>query len=116
MLCPDYKYGAMENVGCITYNDGRLGAKELSIPVLTWYVSIIQHELCHMWFGNLVTMQWWNDLWLNEAFATCIAYYALSVGGGGEEAKAYVSEAWLHMSGYKRWGLSEDLLPSHHRI
>ena len=86
------------------------------MPLMTWFVTVIQHELCHMWFGNLVTMQWWNDLWLNEAFATCLAYYALSVGGGGEEAKAYVSEAWLHMCSYKRWGLSEDLLPSHHKI
>ena len=41
MLCPDYKYGAMENVGCITYNDGRLGAKDLSVPLMTWYVTVI---------------------------------------------------------------------------
>ena len=81
-MCPDYLYGAMENVGCITYNDARLCAsKDLTIPELTWNCAVIQHELCHMWFGNLVTMKWWNDLWLNEAFATSLAYKAESMGG-----------------------------------
>ena len=82
VMCPDYMYGAMENVGCITYNDALLcGEKEVSLPSLTWQVSVVQHELCHMWFGNLVTMKWWNDLWLNEAFATSLAYKAESCGG-----------------------------------
>jgi aminopeptidase N len=48
---------------------------------LTFLVVIIQHELCHMWFGNLVTMTWWDDLWLNEAFATALSYKACSMGG-----------------------------------
>jgi aminopeptidase N len=56
-MCPDYKYGAMENVGCITYSDSRICAsKNMSTVDLTWTVVVIQHELCHMWFGNLVTM------------------------------------------------------------
>lgn len=114
-MCPDYKYGAMENVGCITYSDNRFfHSKELSIPDLTWVVVVIQHELCHMWFGNLVTMQWWDDLWLNEAFATSLSYMACSMGG--PHVDDYVNESWLHMSGYKRWGLSEDLMPSNHKI
>ena len=57
VMCPDYKYGAMENVGCITYSDSRICAsKNMSTVDLTWTVVVIQHELCHMWFGNLVTM------------------------------------------------------------
>jgi len=115
VMCPDYKYGAMENVGCITYSDNRFfHSKELSIPDLTWVVVVIQHELCHMWFGNLVTMEWWEDLWLNEAFATSLSYMACSLGGPFVDD--YVNESWLHMSAYKRWGLSEDLMPSNHNI
>jgi len=115
VMSPDYKYGAMENVGCITYSDEIMcSEKHMSVPKLTFFTVVIQHELCHMWFGNLVTMKWWNDLWLNEAFATSLSYKACSEGGPFVEP--YKDEAWLHMSGYKRWGLAEDLMPSNHKI
>jgi aminopeptidase N len=63
-----------------------------------------------MWFGNLVTMDWWDDLWLNEAFATCLSYKACSMGGPWVDNMK--GEAWIHMAGYKRYGLNDDLLPT----
>lgn len=59
-------------------------------------------------------MQWWNDLWLNESFATALSYYACSFGG--EFVDEFKDESWLHFANYKRWGLVEDLLPSNHNI
>ena len=52
---------------------------------MTFFCVVIQHELCHMWFGNLVTMNWWNDLWLNEAFATALSYKACAEGATAED-------------------------------
>ena len=115
VMCPDYKYGAMENVACITYSDSIMcSSQHMSIPQLTFFCVVIQHELAHMWFGNLVTMQWWNDLWLNESFATALSYYACAQGGPFVEE--FKQESWLHFANYKRWGLSDDLSATNHNI
>lgn len=69
---PDFAFGAMENLGCVTFREVLLlvDPDEASQPELQVVADVINHELAHMWFGDLVTMQWWEGIWLNEAFAT----------------------------------------------
>ena len=69
---PDFAAGAMENLGCITYRETALLVDPLasSQPELERVAQVVHHELAHMWFGDLVTMEWWEGIWLNEAFAT----------------------------------------------
>lgn len=69
---PDFAFGAMENLGCVTFREVLvlLDPDELTQPELEHAALVIAHELAHMWFGDLVTMQWWDGIWLNEAFAT----------------------------------------------
>lgn len=76
---PDFSSGAMENWGLITYREIALLAdpKTSSIDSKHYVAEVIAHELSHQWFGNLVTMEWWNNLWLNESFATLMAYVAV---------------------------------------
>ncbi|HEY6477211.1 MAG TPA: M1 family metallopeptidase, partial [Polyangia bacterium] len=73
---PDFEAGAMENAGAVTFREVALLADPATAPLAVQkrVAEVITHELAHQWFGNLVTMAWWDDLWLNEAFATWMAY------------------------------------------
>jgi aminopeptidase N len=79
VFLPEYNNGAMENVGMVSMNEAML--KKGQSPTedeMTRYQVTNLHELAHHWFGNLVTMKWWDDLWLNESFATIISEIAVS--------------------------------------
>jgi alanyl aminopeptidase len=77
---PNFSAGAMENVGLVTYRERLLLLDETRAPVWDklWSQVVIAHELAHMWYGNLVTMPWWDDLWLNEAFATWMSWKVIA--------------------------------------
>lgn len=76
---PDFANGAMENWGCITFREQALlvDPKNTSLSLKQHVANVIAHELTHQWFGNLVTMRWWTDLWLNESFATWMSWLAM---------------------------------------
>ncbi len=76
---PDFASGAMENWGCITFREQALlvDPKNTSLNLKQYVANVVAHELTHQWFGNLVTMRWWTDLWLNESFASWMSYLAV---------------------------------------
>jgi len=94
VFVPELNYGGMENVACVTLAERLLHRdEEITINKKMDTYIVVLHELAHQWFGNLVTMKWWNDLWLNESFATYMSYMALSdFKGTGDDFYSY---AWL---------------------
>ena len=107
----EYNWGAMENVGCVTFHEDVLIFR--SKVTERNYVSratTIHHEMAHMWFGDLVTMKWWDDLWLNESFAEWASYQSVS------ESTKY-TEAWTEFNSLrKNWAYRVDQLSTTHPI
>ena len=105
VFVPEHAYGAMENVGCVTYNEAYLFKGQTYTLARRLRFSITNlHELGHMWFGNLVTMEWWTDLWLNESFATYMSYLAMA----SSPDLQYFEKVWGTFLGDKFWGIQTD--------
>jgi len=109
IFVPEYNAGAMENAGCVTFRDAYVFRTRPTEAQMEARANTILHELAHMWFGDLVTMKWWNDLWLNESFAEFMSHLALA------EATKY-TEGWTGFMVRKDWGLKQDQLPTTHPI
>ena len=110
LYVPEYNMGAMENAGAVTLRDEYLPRSRQDAAFYEFRCSVILHEMAHMWFGNLVTMRWWDDLWLNESFAEWACYHA------AVEATEF-DESWTGFTNArKNWALRQDQLPSTHPI
>jgi aminopeptidase N len=110
VFVPEYNSGAMENVGCVTYNEAHLFRDPPTNNQRLNRAETFLHELAHMWFGNLVTMRWWNDLWLNESFATYVSYVTMV------EATRFTNAWKVFAADIKRWAYQQDQLPTTHPI
>ncbi|WP_435768860.1 aminopeptidase N [Nocardioides sp. SYSU DS0651] len=110
LYVPEYNMGAMENAGCVTLRDEYLPRSRQPRSFYEFRASVILHEMAHMWFGDLVTMRWWDDLWLNESFAEWACYHAEAL------ATSY-ADAWTGFTNArKQTGYRADSLPSTHPI
>ncbi|MDU3736212.1 MAG: aminopeptidase N [Bifidobacterium scardovii] len=107
---PEYNAGAMENIGMVTIRDSYVFESKVTDALAERRVVTVLHELAHMWFGDYVTMKWWNDLWLNESFAEFTSTLATAEATEWHDAWATFS------SGEKSWALRQDQLSTTHPI
>jgi len=110
LFVPEFNAGAMENPGCVTFTENYIFRGKVSESRKERKVMTILHEMAHMWFGDLVTMKWWDDLWLNESFAEFASTLATS------EVTEWTQEWTTFNSMEKTWAYRQDALPSTHPI
>jgi aminopeptidase N len=111
IFAPEYNFGAMENFGCITIAEASfLFRSQVTDFELEQRANVILHEMAHMWFGDLVTMRWWDDLWLNESFAEWASHWA------NVEATRFDGAWTTFLSARKNWGYGADQQPTTHPV
>jgi aminopeptidase N len=110
LFVPEYNMGAMENAGAVTFRDEYIFRSRQTRAAYEGRANTILHEMAHMWFGDLVTMRWWDDLWLNESFAEWASHQAST-------AATRYTEGWTSFcNSRKTWAYRQDQLPSTHPI
>ena len=110
LFVPEYKAGAMENAGCVTFLEDYVFRSRVTDTAREARAETILHEMAHQWFGDLVTMRWWDDLWLNESFATWAGTVAQAEATRWSTAWTTFAQAW------KAWAYRQDQLPTTHPI
>jgi aminopeptidase N len=110
VFVPEFNAGAMENPGCVTFRDTYVFRGAATPDQLLERDNTVAHEMAHMWFGDLVTMTWWDDLWLNESFAEYMAYRTSAEALGLEQA-------WVEFGIVRKlWGYAAERSPSTHPV
>ena len=112
LFVPEFNAGAMENAGAVTFLEDYIFRSRVTDAIVERRAETILHEMAHMWFGDLVTMEWWNDLWLNESFATYTSIACQAHAPGSRWPAAWTSFA----NQMKTWAYRQDQLPSTHPI
>ncbi|WP_274558482.1 aminopeptidase N [Streptomyces spiramyceticus] len=112
LFVPEFNAGAMENAGAVTIRDQYIFRSRTTDAAYERRAETILHELAHMWFGDLVTMEWWNDLWLNESFATYTSVACQAYAPGSKWPHSWTTFA----NAEKTWAYRQDQLPSTHPI
>ena len=110
VFVPGFNAGAMENAGMVTFTDDFLYRSKLTLDRRRLRATVVAHEMAHMWFGDLVTMRWWDDLWLNESFAELLGTLTVDEATG-------LPGSWAAFTvGRKAWGYAADQLPTTHPV